>query len=135
MTAATQPPHTLNVKFFARRTHMHKIKTAIITISSIALFAVLFVGIGILNIQNYQDRAIAKSEDLLTEHFANRNEVLDDLVHPDYSLGSIEIGAITDKDTYYVAVGDVTPLWVQITALNLFITPKIEIGSIEPKKF
>ncbi len=110
-------------------------KKLFITIFSIVLFIVLFLVIGILNVHNYQDRTISQSKIVLVEYFEKRNEILKDLINPDYSLGMIEINAITDKDTYYVVVHDMIPIWITFTALNLFISPRIEIGRITQRIF
>ena len=99
------------------------------------LFPVLFVGVGLLNHKNYQYRAKDEAEILLKQHFLNSGEKVIKTISPDYSMGQIEIGVITDKNSYYAVLGD-TNSWLSTdTILNLYTKPKLQIVNIKPEKF
>ena len=91
------------------------------------LILVVFVGVGLLNHRNFQQRAITESESVVGEYFSNRNETLKAIYRPDYSLGGIELGAITDKNSYYVLLGVTNSPLVSCTLLNLWVKPSIVI--------
>ncbi len=94
----------------------------------------IFVGIGLLNHKNFQKHAKLEAEVLLKEYFSNRNENLVRIDSPDYTIDQIELGAVTDKNSYYVILFVTNSFWVTGTALNLIIEPNLIIHHIELKQ-
>ena len=68
---------------------------------------------------------------VLNKHFESKGENVLQFIEPDYSLGQIEIGVETNSGKYYVVLGDATPLYIQHTALNFVLTPKVSIQAIQ----
>jgi len=98
---------------------------------ALAVIAAIFVGAGIPKHAEFRFRAIDESEKQIKKVFADRGERVREFGKPDYSLGTVEIMARTDKARYIVTLRVTNAHWVSLTALNMAISPTVIISSIE----
>jgi hypothetical protein len=101
----------------------------VINFFSLLIMTFLFVALGQWNHGRFQERAYAQGRELIRVHLSSRGEMVGHFIEPpDLSVDVIHAGVITAGDLRYVYdLGIKNPLWVQLTALNLVISPKVEI--------
>jgi hypothetical protein len=99
-------------------------------------FFLLIFGVGLLNHGNFLDSTRTETEALLKEYFLDRQENVIEVVDPGYSGvgGPIQVGVITEKNSYYAELFVANSRLVTDTILNLFIKPKLVIQNIEVAK-
>lgn len=106
------------------------IKTLFLTVAII----ILFFGLGLLNTSGFQEKAKQEAKKKLTEHFLKQGERITEFTKPDYSLGMIEVYAVTNTGKYYAVLGVKSPWWVESSILNLVVRPSIDIVSIDSEE-
>ena len=89
----------------------------------------LFVALGQWNRPNFQQKAYDEAKELIISDLAEKGEKPVSFIEPsDTPAGIIKAGAVTENDTRYLYdVSILNPLWMQLSALNLVISPKLEI--------
>jgi hypothetical protein len=100
----------------------------------LVVIGVIFVGVGFAKHGGFRFAAIHESEKQIKMAFAERGERLYELGKPEYSLGTVEMMAKTNKAEYLVTLRVTNPHWFSLTALNMFISPTVTIDSLEELK-
>jgi len=95
----------------------------------------LFVALGQWNHPNFQQKAYIQAKESILFDLAEKGEKPGSFMEPDFSTDTIHAGIVTEGGTRYLYdVGILNPLLVQLSALNLIISPKVEItGFIKSK--
>lgn len=95
------------------------------------LFTVfLFFALGQWNHPNFQQKAYDRAKELITLDLAEKGEKPASFVEPpEYFAGLIksEVVTVEGGPRYLYDIGITNPVLFQLTALNLVITPKVEI--------
>ena len=90
----------------------------------------LFVALGQWNSANFQQKAYDQAKELIISDLTEKGEKPVSFIDPtNTSAGIIQAGVVTENDTKYLYdVNILNPLWMQLSALNLAISPKLEIA-------
>ena len=93
------------------------------------IVAFLFVALGQWNHPNFQQKAYAQAKELIMLDFTGKGGKNGEFMEsPDLSSDLIHVGIVTEDSTEYLYdVGIMNPLWVQLSALNLMVSPKVQI--------
>ena len=98
----------------------------------ILIFVVfVFTALGQWNGANFQRQAAEKARDLMIADLEDRGLKVSSVIEPDISMGSIQIGSVTeDGRRIDYEIGITNPDWVQLSALNLLVEPKLAIIAV-----
>ena len=96
----------------------------------------LFVALGQWNYPKFQQKAYDQAKLLITADLAERGEKPGSFIEPpDYSADVIQAQVVTaDGVRYLYDIGIISPILIQLSALNLFISPKVEIAGFIKSK-
>ncbi len=97
---------------------------------ALLLVAFLFVALGQWNHPKFQQKAYDQAKELITADLAEKGEKPGSFIEPpDFSAEFIQAGIETEGGTKYLYdVGILNPVLVQLSALNLIVSPKVEIA-------
>jgi len=90
----------------------------------------LFVALGQWNHPNFQQKAYEKAKELIILDLREKGEKPGSFLEPpEYFAGLIKVQVVTAENgtRYLYDIGITNPALFQLTALNLVITPKVEI--------
>jgi hypothetical protein len=96
----------------------------------------LFVALGQWNYPNFQQKAYIQAKEMITADLAAKGEKSGNFLEPpELSVDLIQVGIVTKDGTEYLYdIGIQNPIWIQLSALNLIVSPKVEItGFIKSK--
>lgn len=103
----------------------------------VLLFVIfLFAALGQWNHPNFQQKAYIQAKEMITADLAAKGEKSGNFLEPpELSADLIQVGIITKDGTEYLYdIGIQNPIWIQLSALNLIVSPKVEItGFIKSK--
>jgi hypothetical protein len=108
------------------------LKNFLVFLFIIFVFAVL----GQWNHLNFQKKAYDQAKLLISDDLAEKGVKADSFVEPpDFSADFIKAQVVTEDGTRYLYdIGIMNPTLIQLSALNLVISPKVEIvGFIKSK--
>jgi len=90
----------------------------------------LFVALGQWNHPKFQQKAYDQAKELITADLAEKGEKPGSFIEPpEFSAEFIQTGIETEGGTQYLYdVGILNPVLVQLSALNLIVSPKVEIA-------
>ena len=94
------------------------------------LFTVfLFVALGQWNHPKFQQKAYDQAKELIVIDLTEKGEKPDRFIEPsDYSADLIHAEVVIEDGTRYLYDISITnPTWIQLSALNLITSPKVEI--------
>ena len=96
----------------------------------------VFVALGQWNHPNYQQKAYDQAKLLISDDLAEKGVKADSFVEPpDFSADFIKAQVVTeDGTTYLYDIGITNPTLIQLSALNLVISPKVEIAGFIKSK-
>jgi hypothetical protein len=98
----------------------------------VLLFVVfLFVALGQWNHPNFQQKAYEIAKELIIMDLTEKGEKARRFVEPpEYSTDLIQAEVVTEDDRarYLYDIGIKNPIWIQLSALNLMVPPKVEIA-------
>jgi len=102
----------------------------------ILVIVFLFIALGQWNHPKFQQKAYDQAKELITADLAEKGEKTGDFLEPpDLDIAFIHAGIVTEGGTKYLYdVGILNPLWIQLSALNLVISPKVEIAGFIKSK-
>lgn len=97
----------------------------------------LFVALGQWNSPKFQQKAYDLAKGAIVFDLEEKGEKAANFIEsPDGSFAPFQVGIVTEKGIKYLYdVNVLNPLWVQLSALNLIITPEvqiIELGNSQP---
>ena len=89
----------------------------------------LFVALGKWNHPNFQQKAYEQAKELIIIDLTEKGEKEGNFIEPpDFSAEFIHAGIETEGGTKYLYdVSILNPVLVQLSALNLVVTPKVQI--------
>jgi len=89
----------------------------------------LFVALGQWNHPNFQQKAYDQAKEMIMLDLTAKGEKAGNFFEPpDLPSDLLHVGIVTEGGTEYLYdLSILNPLWVQLSALNLFISPKVEI--------
>jgi hypothetical protein len=90
----------------------------------------LFIALGQWNHPNFQQKAYIQAKELIMADLATKGEKTGDFLEPpELSVDLIQVGVVTRGGTEYLYDIDITnPTLIQLSALNLIVSPKVEIA-------
>lgn len=96
----------------------------------------LFVALGQWNHPNFQRKAYDRAKELIVIDLTEKGEKPDRFIEPsDYSADLIHAEVVIENGTRYLYDISITnPTWIQLSALNLIISPKVEIAGFIKSK-
>jgi len=96
----------------------------------------LFVALGQWNHPKFQQKAYDQAKLLITADLAEKGEKAGSFIEPpDFSADVIQAQVVTeDGTTYLYDIGITNPTFIQLSALNLVISPKVEIAGFIKSK-
>ena len=103
----------------------------------VLLFVIfLFVALGQWNHPNFQQKAYDQAKELIMLDLTARGEKTGDFLEPpDLSSDLIQVGIVTEDGTEYLYdIGIQNPTLIQLSALNLVVSPKVEIAGFIKSK-
>lgn len=102
----------------------------------ILVVAFLFVALGQWNHPKFQQKAYDLAKEAIVFDLEVKGEKAGSFVEsPDGFVDLFHVGIVTEKGTEYLYdVSVLNPLWVQLSALNLFISPKVQIIEISKSR-
>ena len=100
------------------------------------LVVFIFVALGQWNHPKFQQKAYEQAKELITADLTEKGEKPGSFIEPpDFSSEFIQAGIETEGGTKYLYdVGILNPVLVQLSALNLFVSPKVEIAGFIKSK-
>ena len=89
----------------------------------------LFVALGQWNHPNFKQKAYDQARELIISDMAEKGEKPGNLIEPpDFSADFFHAEVVTEDGTRYsYDIGIKNPIWIQLSALNLIVSPKVEI--------
>lgn len=108
-------------------------KKIIVSVLSVILFFVLFIGIGFLNGRRFHQQTVEHAKEVARHHFEEKGESVISISWIDSLFGNMEFDVITDEHSYYLVIQDKWSL-LGITALNLAIKPDVGINYVEKRE-
>ena len=102
----------------------------------ILIVVFLFVALGQWNHPKFQQKAYEQARELIISEMTEKGEKPGTLfAPPDFSADVIHGEVVTEDGTkYFYDISILNPLWVQLSALNLFIPPKVQIVDISKSR-
>ena len=95
----------------------------------------LFVALGQWNHPVFMQKAYGQARELIISDMAEKGEKPETFMEPDFSTELIQAEVVTEDGTEYLYdISIMNPLWVQLSALNLFISPEVEIVDFSKSK-
>ncbi len=96
----------------------------------------LFVALGQWNHPKFQQKAYDQAKLLISDDLAEKGVKADSFVEPpDFSADFIQAQVVTeDVTTYLYDIGIMNPTFIQLSALNLVISPKVAIAGFIKSK-
>ena len=96
----------------------------------------MFVALGQWNHPKFQQKAYEQARELIISELAEKGEKPGTLfAPPDFSADVIHGEVVIEDGTKYLFdTRIVNPLWVQLSALNLFISPKVQVVDISKSR-
>jgi len=96
----------------------------------------LFVALGQWNHPKFQQKAYDQAKLLISDDLAEKGVKADSFVEPpDFSADFIQAQVVTEDGTRYLYdIGIMNPTFIQLSALNLVISPKVEIAGFIKSK-
>jgi hypothetical protein len=93
------------------------------------LVVFVFVALGQWNHSKFQQKAYDQAKELIMADLAEKGEIPGSFIEPpDFSAEFIQAGIETEDGTKYLYdIGILNPVLVQLSAMNLIISPKVEI--------
>lgn len=89
----------------------------------------LFVALGQWNHPKFQQKAYDQAKESILFDLAEKGEKPGSFTESDFSTDIIHVSVVTENGTKYLYdVGVLNPVLVQLSALNLVISPKVEIA-------
>jgi len=103
---------------------------------AILLTVFLFVALGQWNHPKFQQKAYEQAKELIMLDLASKGEKNGDFLEPpDLSPGLIHAGIVTEDGTEYLyEISIQNPLWIQLSALNLMVSPNVEITRVDTSR-
>ncbi len=94
------------------------------------LVVFIFVALGQWNYPKFQQKAYEQAKELIAADLTEKGEKAGSFIEPpDFSSEFIQAGIETEGGTKYLYdVGILNPVLVQLSALNLFVSPQVEIA-------
>ena len=89
----------------------------------------LFVVLGQWNHSNFQQKAYDQAKEMIMLDLTAKGEKAGDFLEPpDFSADLFHAEVVTEDGTRYsYDIGIKNPIWIQLSALNLMVPPKVEI--------
>jgi hypothetical protein len=88
----------------------------------------LFVVLGQWNHSNFQQKAFEQAKESILFDLAEKGEKPGSFMEPDFSADLFHAEVVTEDGTRYsYDIGIKNPIWIQLSALNLMVPPKVEI--------
>ena len=96
----------------------------------------IFVALGQWNHPNFQQKAYIQAKEMIIADLAAKGEKTGDFLEPpELSADLIQVGIVTKDGTEYLYdIGIQNPTLIQLSALNLVISPKVEIAGFIKSK-
>jgi hypothetical protein len=96
----------------------------------------LFVALGQWNHPGFKQKAYEQAKEMIMLDLNAKGEKTGEFLEsPDLSADLLHIGIVTAGGTKYLYdVGILNPLWIQLSALNLVFSPKVEIAGFIKSK-
>ena len=96
----------------------------------------LFVALGQWNHPKFQEKAYDQAKEMIMLDLAAKGgENVKFIESPDLSSDIIHAAIVTEDGTEYLYDVSITnPVLVQLSALNLFVTPKVQIVDVKTSK-
>ena len=97
---------------------------------ALLLVVFLFVALGQWNHPNFKQKAYDQARELIISDMAEKGEKPGNLIEPpDFSADLFHAEVVTEDGTRYsYDIGIKNPIWIQLSALNLIVSPKVEIA-------
>jgi len=96
----------------------------------------LFVALGQWNNPKFQQKAYDLAKEAIVFDLEEKGEKAGDFIEsPDGSVDLYHVGIVTEKGTEHLYdVSVLNPLWVQLSALNLMVSPRVEITHVDTSR-
>ena len=96
----------------------------------------LFVALGQWNHPNFQQKAYIQAKEMIIADLAAKGEKTGDFLEPpELSADLIQVGIVTKDGTEYLYdIGIQNPTLIQLSALNLVISPKVHILDVNKSR-